>query len=201
MPSLGHRVAGGLRLVFFPFAGGGASAFRDWQTHFPDSIETYTLQYPGRETRWGDPAYAELADLAAAIADEFVPHLKAPYAFLGHSMGAVVAFEVTRLLRTGANSVCPCIFSSRVSGLIGSHGTSTCMLARTRTSLRELRSYGGLPVALLENEDFLRVVLPIADDFRLYERRTVLPGDPLPIPITAFGGTDDDKVSIDSVLA
>src|SRR5262249_54363272 len=88
----------GIRLLCFPHAGGGASAFDSWRTTFPSGIEVCPVQYPGRENRWGEPAAAGLDNLLAALADDLAQLWSEPFAFLGHSFGALVAFELTRVL-------------------------------------------------------------------------------------------------------
>src|SRR5262249_46191279 len=98
LPPLGRRRHGDLRLLLFPFAGGGASVFNACQAQFPAKIETYAVQYPGRESRWSERRFVSLRELVAAIADELMPHVAGPFAFLGHSLGGLIAFELARLL-------------------------------------------------------------------------------------------------------
>src|SRR5438552_7109196 len=88
-----------VRLFCFPYAGGGASAFRCWPDALPASIEVCPVQLPGRETRFREPPYTRLAPLAEALGHALRPFLDRPFAFFGHSMGALVAFELTRWLR------------------------------------------------------------------------------------------------------
>jgi surfactin synthase thioesterase subunit/phosphopantetheinyl transferase len=88
-----------LRLFCFPFAGKGASVFRGWQDQLPPWAEVWPVQYPGRETRFKERPFGRLETLVRALCAELVPALDRPFAFFGHSMGALVAFEAARLLR------------------------------------------------------------------------------------------------------
>src|SRR5215813_9802465 len=87
-----------IRLLCFPHAGGGASAFEWWRTSSPSGIDVCPVQYPGRENRWGEPFAPELTDLLTALAEDLAPIWERPFAFLGHSFGALVAFELARVL-------------------------------------------------------------------------------------------------------
>src|SRR5262245_41626934 len=85
-----------LRLYCFPFAGGGASIFRLWPDALPASVEVCSVQPPGRETRFREAPFARMAPLVAVLADVLLPELERPYALFGHSMGALIAFELAR---------------------------------------------------------------------------------------------------------
>src|SRR5690348_14255637 len=87
-----------LRLFCFPYAGGGALVFRDWADALPGSVEVCPVQMPGREARFREPAFTRLPLLIEAMAEALRPHLDRPFAFFGHSLGALVAFELSRRL-------------------------------------------------------------------------------------------------------
>ncbi|MFO0850953.1 MAG: alpha/beta fold hydrolase [Gemmataceae bacterium] len=80
-------------------AGRGASAYRGWQDRLPGCVEVWPVQLPGREARIGEPAFDRIDPLVEAVAAAVGPHLDRPYAVFGHSLGAVVGFEVARRLR------------------------------------------------------------------------------------------------------
>src|SRR4051812_38568638 len=98
LPFTRPNPAARLRLFCFPFAGGGASAFRLWSQGLPLTVDVCPVQPPGRETRFREPAYTRLPPLVTALADALRPHFDRPFAFFGHSMGAIVAFELAREL-------------------------------------------------------------------------------------------------------
>ena len=88
-----------LRLFCFPYAGGSALIYRDWPAKLPAEIEVCPAQLPGRGNRRHEPCYTNLRRLAEGAATAIVPYLDRPFAFFGHSMGALVGFEVARELR------------------------------------------------------------------------------------------------------
>src|SRR5215213_9001369 len=93
------RPRASVRLFCFPYAGGGASVFRGWAEGLPEAVEVCPVQLPGRETRFLEPAYTRLPALVEALAESLTPHLDRPFVFFGHSLGALVAFELARRLR------------------------------------------------------------------------------------------------------
>jgi len=86
-----------LRLFCFPYAGGGASVFYAWAEGSPQ-MEVCPVQLPGRESRLSEPPFTRLPPLVQALASDIRTHLDKPFAFLGHSMGATIAFELAREL-------------------------------------------------------------------------------------------------------
>src|SRR5690606_15736239 len=87
-----------VRLFCLPHAGVGASAYRTWHTGLGPEVEVCAVQPPGRESRFREPPYRRLVDLADAVAAAIAPETDGPYALFGRSMGAWVAFEVARRL-------------------------------------------------------------------------------------------------------
>src|SRR5579859_3905311 len=80
-----------LRLFCLPYAGGGASMFRDWTTGLPADIDVCPILLPGRESRVREPAFSRVEPLVEALAPAVLPYLDVPYALFGHSMGALIA--------------------------------------------------------------------------------------------------------------
>src|SRR5262245_15655004 len=91
-----------MRLFCFPFAGGTASSFFDWRQRCADGVEVHPVEYPGRGRRWSETPAETTEVLADTLAGELRTRAEGPYAVLGHSFGALVAFEVaSRLRRAG----------------------------------------------------------------------------------------------------
>jgi len=88
-----------LRLFCFPYAGGGTTIFRAWPQGMPDDVEVAPVQLPGREGRLREPSFTQINPLVRALADALRPHLDREFAFFGHSMGAIISFELARELR------------------------------------------------------------------------------------------------------
>lgn len=88
-----------VRLFCFPYGGGGASIYREWQQEFPDFIDVCPIQLPGRENRLEEPALDDLNTLVSLLAHHLRAHFDLPFAFFGHSFGSLIGFELTRYLR------------------------------------------------------------------------------------------------------
>ncbi|MGA8518751.1 MAG: alpha/beta fold hydrolase, partial [Pseudonocardiaceae bacterium] len=93
------RPAARLRLICLPAAGGGASRYRDWPAHLPDGVEVVSVQLPGRENRFDEQPIDSMDQLVGSLLDGLAGNLIAPFALFGHSMGALIAFELARRLR------------------------------------------------------------------------------------------------------
>jgi len=88
-----------LRLFCFPYAGGSASIYHSWDAELPVGVELCAVQLPGRQNRILEDAFSTMPDLIAALVTALAPALDRPFAFFGHSMGAITAFELARALR------------------------------------------------------------------------------------------------------
>src|SRR5687767_3532603 len=81
-----------LRLVCFPYAGGGSTVFRPWPSALPPDVELLAVELPGRDTRFKEKPFRQLEPLVNALCEEVAPQLRAPFAIYGHSMGSAVGF-------------------------------------------------------------------------------------------------------------
>ncbi len=183
------------RLFCFPFAGGGTSSFRPWASLYPAEIEICPVQMPGRESRMTEPPARNLARLAADIAQGLGPALDRPFAFFGHSLGAIVAFEVTRQLRRMGASLPDHLFLSGHGPAFVETRANPFHLMPDGEFLDAVRKFGGLPDAVLRHRELLEMILPVLKaDFELYETHRHVPEAPLNIPISALGGLSDFSV-------
>lgn len=191
-----------LRLFCFPHAGGGASLYNSWIDDLPPRIEVCPVQLPGRENLRQRPPYAELWPLIDELLIVLQEYLNVPFAFYGHSMGALVSFELTRRLRQQQLPQPSHLFVS-----------SYCapQLARRTTGLHELpdpefllqvQELQGIPEALMGNEELIELFSPLLRaDFALCESYTYYDAEPLKCAISSFGGTDDKRVSAEELAA
>ena len=88
-----------ITLFCIPHAGGGASAYRNWASALGPQIAVRVLQLPGRESRFREPVLTELDTVLADLFRAVAPDTARPFALLGHSMGALLAFELSQMLR------------------------------------------------------------------------------------------------------
>ena len=185
-----------MRLVCFPYAGVGPSIYRPWLTALPAHIEARVIQLPGREGRWREPALTSLTEIADRVAQALVPHLQTPFAFYGHSLGALISFEVTRRLRASGGPLPRHLFLGAHRGAQVPnphppirHFTDEAFIAETR------KRYDGIPQAVLDNPELLELMLPcLRADFSAFETYEYRVEAPLDVPISAFGGDQDGYV-------
>jgi len=188
-----------LRLFCFPYAGPGASIFRTWSDGLPADVEVCPVQFPGRETRLMEAPFTQLSPLVQALAQALVPLLDKPFAFFGHSLGALVGFELARQLRKqpGQPAVQPVrLFVSGDRAPQIPQRNRPIHALPEREFLVELRRLNGIPGKVLENAELMQIMLPaLRADFAVYETYVYSTEPPLNCPISIFGGLQDRRVS------
>ncbi|MEH2439517.1 thioesterase II family protein [Nostoc sp.] len=191
-----------LRLFCFPYAGGNAAIFRTWPNNLPSNVEVCAVEYPGRGRQIQSAPLTRLEPLVEAIAPVLMPYLDKPFAFFGYSMGGLVSFELTRLLRS-YYSLSPfhLFISARRAPQIQPTKPPLHILSDADL-LNELRSLNGTPKAVLENPELMQIFLPVLRaDFAVIETYIYTQKQPLECPITVFGGLEDQEVSHEALQA
>lgn len=189
-----------LRLFCFPYAGGGAAAFRTWPQFLPYSVEVCGVQPPGRENRICEEPIADIHELETRLLPSLVPWFDKPFVFYGHSTGGLVAFELIRELR---RQQMPLPRHLVVSGARAPHIPEPSPLHHLprEAFIQELRRFSGTPETVLENRDLMEIYIPILRaDLAIEEKYMFKEEAPINIPITAIYGIEDDEAS-KSVMA
>jgi len=185
-----------LRLFLFPYAGGGAHAYRDWGGALPLFVEAFALQYPGRGERILDPAFTKLSPLVDQITQVLLPYLDKPYAFFGHSMGALVSFEVARKLRREHGLAPSYLFVSSCNSPQNRSKESRYSLLPENELIEKLTRFEGAPKEVLEHKELMSLMLPtIRADFAVCEDYRYASDSLLSCPIIAVGGIEDHETS------
>jgi medium-chain acyl-[acyl-carrier-protein] hydrolase len=159
-------------------------------------VEVVPIQLPGRENRFDEPAIDSVDLLVGRLLDGLLSYLDRPFALFGHSMGALIAFELARHLRT--KGLAPVhLFAS---------GCKAPHLPRDRSTHRHhlpdrefiaaVGDMNGVPREVLENTDLMELILPaLRSDFTLVETYKYRVQPPLRCPISTFGGLRDSEVT------
>ncbi|MEW2443713.1 thioesterase II family protein [Micromonospora marina] len=188
------RPAASSRVVCLPYAGGAAAAYRAWGDLAPGHVEVCPVELPGRGVRMGEEPYRRLTPLVRALADALEPLLDRPYTLFGHSMGGLLAFELTRLLRRRGRPEPTHLFVS-ASPAPGRPLEPTVHDATDAELTARLRSFNGTPPEVLDDEELMALALPIIRaDFAVLETYEFVAEPPLDIPLTVFGGIYDRAV-------
>lgn len=184
-----------LRLFCFPYAGGASHIFRAWPQSLPPTVEVCPVNLPGRGNRLLEPPFTNLTLLVQSIAQSLLPHLSKPFAFFGHSMGAIISFELARYLRKEQSPEPVHLFvSGRRAPQALDTEPSTYNLPEAKF-LAYLRRLNGTPGEILEHPELMRLMLPLLRaDFELVETYSYSKDAPLNCSITALGGLKDDRV-------
>jgi medium-chain acyl-[acyl-carrier-protein] hydrolase len=186
-----------VRLFALPYAGGGAAGYFRWRSALLPTVDVVPIHLPARETRIGEPPIAELRPLVTEIADAVEPTLDRPFALLGHSMGAWLAFELAReLRRRGARSPGLLIVAASPAPHRPQQGERLHELPDAEFVEEVSRRFDGIPPAVRANSELLQLLLPaLRADLQLIETYEYADEPPLEIDILALGGTEDQAIS------
>jgi medium-chain acyl-[acyl-carrier-protein] hydrolase len=192
LPALRPGAYARLRLICFPYAGGSASAYARWPERLPVGVDVRPVQMPGRWNRLSEPPLRDFDDAVRALVEVLPPFLDRPFALFGHSMGALLAFEVARRLREEGLPSPAHLF---VSGRRGPQLTDDDLPGAELDDpgfIARLRELNGTPAELLERPELMKLLLPtIRADFDVCRTYRYRPGPPLGCPLTVYGGADD----------
>lgn len=188
LPLRSEGPPGAPRLFCLPYSGGSAGVFRSWAQKLT-GLQVAAVQYPGRSSRIREPLARRMADLVEPLLAEAIgPLADRPFALFGHSMGAVVAFELARRL----------IAIGRPPGLVmlSAHGPphpdDALHLLPDDELLARLRQMGGTPDAFFDSPELIEIALPIVRaDLELLETHLVAPAPRLACPVVAFASDGD----------
>nr|WP_275884443.1 alpha/beta fold hydrolase [Streptomyces sp. FXJ1.172]WEP00989.1 alpha/beta fold hydrolase [Streptomyces sp. FXJ1.172] len=186
-----------LFLACLPFAGSGAGFFRGWEKLGVSEVTVLPVQLPGREERFLDDPFTEVADAVAELTPKILADAggRAPLALFGHSLGAVLAYEIARELeRIGHPGLCHLF----VSGSPGPHNgrAERATGLPDKEFLAGVQRFAGYRHAAFDDPELAEVLLPVLRaDVQMHENYRATGTEPLSVPITALRGEQDELVS------
>ncbi len=182
-------------LICLPFSGSGASFFHGWQLKVPAGIRIVPVQLPGREERFVEPPLTDVASAADEARAQVLAELRDGdrIALFGHSLGAVLAYELARRLTATVDVVALFVSGSPDPW----HGRSEHATGLPDEEfLVRVEGFAGYSHPALADPEVRELVLPLLRaDIEMHESYRPDPHDPLPVPVTAIRGRDDELVT------
>jgi surfactin synthase thioesterase subunit len=182
-----------MRLFCLPYSGGSAMFYARWRRLLPTWIDVRPVEWPGRGARMDEPLATDPRVLASQLAAELHAQLDAPYALFGHSLGALIAFELAHSLADRGAPAPAILFVSGAEAPAVRDGSKWRLPLSDDALLKELRNLQGTPDEALSNPELMRSALPVLRaDFLMCGAYAYRPRRPLPCPVHVFGGIDDE---------
>ncbi len=190
-----------LTLFMFPFAGGNSYSFNFIKPFLPKNIIPVPIEIPGRGVRIREPKVRSMDLMAEDALNQIKDKINSDCIFWGHSMGALLAFLVIRLLQSSNTSLPKHLF------VTGREGPSTVKdqkelplyLQPSDEFFRNLIALGGTPSEVFNHPEMRELYEPILRaDFEALATYQYEPKEPMPVPITCIVG-DKEGISHDNV--
>jgi surfactin synthase thioesterase subunit len=181
------------RLFCFAYAGGSAASFAAWQAELDPAIEVCAIQLPGRGSRFGESPCRSMPELVLRIAEKVAGQNDLPFAFFGHSLGALMAYEVACYCARHGLPMPEHLFASGCNAPQMRSPSKNLHLYADAHLISALHDYKGTPPEVLRNLELMNLLLPmVRADFSLAENYQYHPRAPLGIPVSVLAGRRDE---------
>ncbi len=192
-----------LRLFCFPYAGAGPVVFHTWPASLSSQVEIIAVHYPGREARLRETPYGSIQPLLKALTNEILPYLDCPFAFYGHSLGGLIAYELSRALRLQAAPQPVHLFiSSRRAAHLPDPLPPIHKLSDAAFAQAVQQRYNNIPAVIRQDPELMALFVPILKaDFSILETYQYTPDLPFDFPISVYGGLQDLGVAEEELAA
>ncbi|HKX28577.1 MAG TPA: alpha/beta fold hydrolase [Blastocatellia bacterium] len=190
-----------LKMFCFPYAGGSAMIFRRWADSLPPTVQVIPVELPGRGARLKEEPLVSLPVLIDELEPRIHPLLDQPFVLFGHSMGAMIAFELARALRRKhGREPQALLVAGRRAPQIPWTEPVTYDLPRDEF-IEELIKLDGTPKEVLEHAELMELMIPLLRaDFQLVQTYQYQAGTPLQCPISVYGGLEDHETPREKLL-
>ncbi|MER9714544.1 alpha/beta fold hydrolase [Mesorhizobium sp. M0174] len=185
------------RIIFFPHGGGSVQSFRTWSEYLPEDIELICIDLPGRGKRSAEASIRSMDVLVPMVTEALRDYSDRPFIFFGHSVGALVAYEIARFLeKAGRPSPFHVVVSAHPSADVPADEPPLYSYADDKLT-DVIRSLGLVPKEALANDELLHnfILPPMRADFELAETYDRNLPTPLDVAITAMGGAQDETIN------
>ena len=191
-----------LRLFCFPYAGGSAQIFSEWPDKLPKSVDLFAIQSPGRGRRFSEPPIGCLQSKVQILHKEILPYTDVPYIFIGHSNGALLAYELARELQKSGNcNLKHIVISAKRAPHLPATKEPIHNLEQQQF-LEKLKEYDFTPDEVLENEELMELFSPmLRADFSLSETHSFDKSLQLDANASLLWGNQDEDVPLNDILA
>ena len=182
-------------LICFPYAGSGASIFYSWANYLNPKINIYGFQAPGKEDRISEDLIEDLNTLVQNAVQELKQLIQRPFVLFGHSLGSVLAFEITKKLEAEQFAPQLLVLSGRPPPKFGLKMSPISHLA-DKELIEELHKLEGTDSRILENAELMELLLPIIrTDFRISESYKGSADSKINSPLIAIGSKNDPWIN------
>ncbi|MCP4219507.1 MAG: thioesterase [bacterium] len=161
-----------MKLFCFPFAGGSAAAFNKWRQYLDKDIEIHPVEFSGRGRRIYDPLYDSIEEAVTDIHGIIGGQMnEGPYAFFGHSMGGIIAYELARKVRdNNEKEPLHVFYSGRGAPHVEGKEYKKFYDLPEEEFKKEIIDLGGTPKEFFEYPELLDVLMPmLRSDFKIAE--------------------------------
>ena len=180
-------------LLCLPCAGASATMYLRWRRLLPRWIRIVPVELPGRGSRLAEPLVEDFDALVAQICAEQAEALRGDFAIFGHSMGALLAYGVTRRLRSMGRALPLALLASGSSAPSQRDADRFADKTDDASLIADLRKQGGTPEEVFTSEELMRITLDVLGaDYRVCEGFRYPGKAPLPMPVHVFAGREDD---------
>lgn len=187
-----------IRLFCLPYAGGSSSAFYKWSSHLNSSIELCPLELSGRGERFGSELFDNIddivEDLFVTLKKELEESVDFDYAFFGHSLGTILAYELMRKIQQNNYKEPIHIF---MSGRFPPHKEELKYIHNLPDDqfIDEIIKLGGMPDTLVQNKEILDLFTPVLkSDYTAVETYKYTESDKWNFDISILMGNEDEEV-------
>jgi len=190
----------GLDLFCLHYSGGSSTIFREWNTFFPDWITIRPIELPGRGIGLADPLISDPEEAIETLTQTIVNSVERPWALFGHSLGAALGYRVC--MRLQETDIAPLAFfpAGGYPPTIDDPAPRRAHLT-DKQLIEEIRSLGGTPEEVLENNELMQLLIPmIRSDFLLNDSiKKLKSNSKITCPVQVFAATEDKEVPLVTV--